>query len=188
MRKNSFLLSHWWTLGPTITKVCSNAGVSNTQPAATCGTFEFETPALMAVGKFLILTPLQKRFAYNDKIDNRWPTLEFEPWRRKSVFLFQHQLHWRGKHFGNWVGVQECWSYSFAAVFSPEKCERIHLGQFFQLCLWYRAFHRFGQAIFPNGGLVLGSSQFSIMTQLPSKILLDSKVVKIDPKIIISLY
>ena len=41
----------------------------------------------------------------------------------------------------------------------------------------YRAFHRFGQAKFPNGGLILGSSQFSIVPQLPPKILLDSKVV-----------
>jgi hypothetical protein len=39
-----------------------------------------------------------------------------------------------------------------------------------------------------NGGLVLGSSQFLILPQLPPKILLDSKVVKIDPKIIISLH
>jgi len=51
----------------------------------------------------------------------------------------------------------------------------------------YRAFHRFWQAKFPDGGLILGSSQFSILPQLPPKILLDSKVVKIDPKIIILL-
>jgi len=31
----------------------------------------------------------------------------------------------------------------------------------------YRAFHRLGQAKFPDGGSVLGSSQFSIMPQLP---------------------
>jgi len=49
------------------------------------------------------------------------------------------------------------------------------------------SFHRFWQAKFPHGGSVLGSSQFSILLQLPPKILLDSKVVKIDPKIIISL-
>jgi len=48
----------------------------------------------------------------------------------------------------------------------------------------YRAFHRFGKAKFPNGGLVLGSNQFSILPQLPPKIMLYSKVVKIDPKII----
>jgi len=42
------------------------------------------------------------------------------------------------------------------------------------------------QAKFPDDGLVLGSSQFSRLPQLPPKILLDSKVVKIDPKIIIS--
>jgi len=46
---------------------------------------------------------------------------------------------------------------------------------------------RFGQSEFPDGGLVLGSSQFSVLPQLPSKILLDSKVVKMDPKVIILL-
>jgi hypothetical protein len=44
----------------------------------------------------------------------------------------------------------------------------------------YRVFHGFWQAKFPNSGLFLGSSQFSILPQLPPKILLDSKVVKID--------
>jgi len=29
---------------------------------------------------------------------------------------------------------------------------------------FYRAFHRFGQAKFANGGLVLGSSQFTVHT------------------------
>jgi len=49
----------------------------------------------------------------------------------------------------------------------------------------YRAFHGFGQAKYPDGGLFLGSSQFTILLQLPPKIMLDSKVAKIDPKIII---
>ncbi len=48
-------------------------------------------------------------------------------------------------------------------------------------------FYGFGQAKFPVGGLVLGSSQFSILPQLPAKIMLDWKVVKIDPKIIVTL-
>jgi len=48
----------------------------------------------------------------------------------------------------------------------------------------YRAFHRFVQAKFPDGGLILGSIQFSILPQLPPKILLDSKGVKIDPIVI----
>jgi len=48
-------------------------------------------------------------------------------------------------------------------------------------------FHVFGQAKFPNGCSVLGSSQFSILLQLPPKMLLDSKVGITDPKIIISL-
>jgi len=47
----------------------------------------------------------------------------------------------------------------------------------------YRAFHRFGQAKFPDGGSVLGSSQFSILPQLPLKNVLGLKVVKIDSKI-----
>ena len=51
-----------------------------------------------------------------------------------------------------------------------------------------RAFHRFWQAKIAYGGLVLGSSQFLILTQLPSKMRLASKLVKIDSKIIISLY
>jgi hypothetical protein len=47
----------------------------------------------------------------------------------------------------------------------------------------YRAFHRFGQAKFPEGGSVLGSSQFSILPQLPLKMMLGLKVAKIDSKI-----
>jgi len=49
-------------------------------------------------------------------------------------------------------------------------------------------FKDLGKLNFPVGGLNLGSSQFSILPQLPPKILLDSKVVKIDPKIIILLH
>jgi len=54
--------------------------------------------------------------------------------------------------------------------------------------IYYRTFHRFRQAKFTDGGLILGSNQFSILPQLPPKVLLNSKVVKIDPKIIISLH
>jgi len=48
----------------------------------------------------------------------------------------------------------------------------------------YRAFQKFGQAKFPNGGSVLGSSQLSLLPQLPLKTMLGLKVVKIDSKII----
>jgi hypothetical protein len=41
--------------------------------------------------------------------------------------------------------------------------------------LKYRAFHRFGQAKFPDGGL----SQFSVLPQLPPKTMLGFKEVKI---------
>ncbi len=56
-----------------------------------------------------------------------------------------------------------------------------------QAMVIYRAFHGFGQAKLPDGDLVLDTSQFSILSQLPTKILLNSKVVKIDPKVIILL-
>jgi hypothetical protein len=45
----------------------------------------------------------------------------------------------------------------------------------------------FRQPKFADGGLVLGSSKFSILPYLPPKILLNSKVVKIDQNIIILL-
>jgi len=38
----------------------------------------------------------------------------------------------------------------------------------------YKAFHRLKQYKFPDGGSVLGSSQFSILPQLPPNILLNS--------------
>jgi hypothetical protein len=41
-------------------------------------------------------------------------------------------------------------------------------------------FRGFGQAKYPNGGSTLGSSQFSLLPQLPLKMMLDLKVVKID--------
>jgi len=45
-------------------------------------------------------------------------------------------------------------------------------------------FHGFGQAKFPDGGSVLGLSQFSTLPKLPPKIiLLVAKVVKIDPNL-----
>jgi len=50
----------------------------------------------------------------------------------------------------------------------------------------FRAFQGVGQAKFHDSGSVLGLSQFLILPQLPPKILLDSKVVKIEPKIIIT--
>jgi hypothetical protein len=49
----------------------------------------------------------------------------------------------------------------------------------------YKAFHRFWQAKFPDGGSVLGLSQSSLLYELPLKMTLNSKVVKIDSKIII---
>ena len=44
-----------------------------------------------------------------------------------------------------------------------------------------------GKLKLQNGGLVLGSCQFLILPQLPYKMMLNSKVVKIESNIIISL-
>jgi len=46
-----------------------------------------------------------------------------------------------------------------------------------------RLFHRFRQATFPDGGLVLGLSKFSVLPQLPPKTMLSLKEVKINSKI-----
>jgi len=43
----------------------------------------------------------------------------------------------------------------------------------------YRAFHRFGQVKFPDGGSVLGMSQILILHQLPPKTMLGLKEVKL---------
>jgi hypothetical protein len=51
----------------------------------------------------------------------------------------------------------------------------------------YRVFHRFRQAKFAYGGSILSSSQFLLLPQLPQKMELALKVVKVDSKIIVSL-
>jgi len=52
----------------------------------------------------------------------------------------------------------------------------------------YRAFRGLGKAKFADGGSILSSSQFSLLTQMPLKTMLNLKVVKINSKIIISLH
>jgi hypothetical protein len=47
----------------------------------------------------------------------------------------------------------------------------------------YRTFEGFWQVKFPNGGLALGLSQFSILHQLHRKTMLASKGVKIDSNV-----
>jgi hypothetical protein len=51
----------------------------------------------------------------------------------------------------------------------------------------YSVFQGFSYAKFAYGGSILSSSQFLILPQLPQKMKLTLKVVKIDPKIIVSL-
>jgi hypothetical protein len=47
---------------------------------------------------------------------------------------------------------------------------------------YYTVFHRFREAKFDNGGSILSWSQFLPLPQLPQKMKLTSKVVKIDSK------
>ncbi len=51
----------------------------------------------------------------------------------------------------------------------------------------YSAFQGFSKAKSANGGSILSSNQFLILPQLPQKIKLASKVVKVDSKIVISI-
>jgi hypothetical protein len=55
------------------------------------------------------------------------------------------------------------------------------------LCSSYSVFKGFRQDKSAYGGSILSSSKFLILPQLPQKMKLTSKVVKVDSKIIISL-
>jgi hypothetical protein len=57
----------------------------------------------------------------------------------------------------------------------------------FCFCHSYSVFQGFSYAKFAYGGSILSSSQFLILPQLPQNMKLTSKVVKIDPKIIVLL-
>ena len=46
--------------------------------------------------------------------------------------------------------------------------------------LLIHGFHRFGQAKFAYGGSILGSSQYTLLPQLPLKMMLNLSVVQID--------
>jgi hypothetical protein len=57
----------------------------------------------------------------------------------------------------------------------------------YKLFISYSVFQGFSKAKSANGGSILSSSHFLILPQLPQKIKLASKVVKVDSKIFISL-
>jgi len=79
------------------------------------------------------------------------------------------------------------WFISYFAGTWKKSTVNCELNNALKIRLCWRAFHRYGQAKCPNSGLILGSSQLSKLPQLSPKILLDLKLVKIDPKIIMSL-
>ncbi len=53
--------------------------------------------------------------------------------------------------------------------------------------VYVQSVSRIWVAKFAYGGLALGQSQFSLLPQMPQKIMLNLKMVKFDSKIIISL-
>ncbi len=87
---------------------------------------------------------------------------------RKNVFLFSDQI------------IMLCHQILNINVF--RFCQNIRA--FFS----YSVFQGFSKAKSANGGSILSSSQFLILPQLPQKIKLASKVVKVESKIIISLH
>jgi hypothetical protein len=72
---------------------------------------------------------------------------------------------------------------SLEATFSDTRDEQ----KWYNQLRLYSVFQGFSKAKSANGGLILSLSQFLIPPQLPQKIKLTSKVVKVDSKIIISL-
>ncbi len=65
-------------------------------------------------------------------------------------------------------------------VLGPLITNMLKSSRSYLIYLLYRVFHGFGQAKFSDGGSILGSSQFSILPQLLLKIMLNSKVFKMD--------
>ena len=70
----------------------------------------------------------------------------------------------------------------------------LFLSQFNETCAseikfssFYSVFQGFSKAKSANGGSILSSSQFLLLPQLPKKMELALKVVKVDSKIIVSI-
>ncbi len=64
----------------------------------------------------------------------------------------------------------------------------VHVNQYLCLFQVLQSISRiWATAKFAYGGSILGSSHFTLLSQMPLKMMLDLKVVKIDLKIIISL-
>jgi len=73
--------------------------------------------------------------------------------------------------------LQSSWNFSLTIIslLEEETAELYRIHREF-----YRSFHGFGQAKFPDGGLDVGLNQFSMLPQLHQKAMLASKGVKID--------
>ncbi len=99
-------------------------------------------------------------------------------WRKFGLYLAFFHFWWFGL-FETTYG--QIWPFNFFWTWQP--CQVSHTEP-----KSYKAFHRFGQAKLAYSGSILGSSQFTLLPQLPPKMMLDLKVVKIDSKIYKSLH
>ncbi len=106
-----------------------------------------------------------------------------------KVRLFHNKLrlfHNRGSLFKTKFRLRNCFletNSNLARLSSQVEDKKISS----DLLIFYSVFQGFRQAKSSNVGLILSSSQFLILPQLPQKIRLASKVVKVDSKIIILL-
>ncbi len=74
--------------------------------------------------------------------------------------------------------------YNSRRCLSANACDILQYlwAQFIHLTSFYSVFHQFRQTKFAYGGLIFSSSQFLLLPQLPQKMELASKVVKVDSK------
>jgi len=105
-------------------------------------------------------------------------------WMRDKILIinfFSKIKFWKEKKI--WRKI--CFDICVARYEATTLGEKKWLLVFFALlsCTFcYIVFNGFGKAKFAVGGSILGPSQFTLLPQLPPKILIDSKVVKIDPQ------
>ncbi len=121
----------------------------------------------------------KQRFSKNSKQSKNFDIKTFWNVLDSSVYTLAWQFFVTlSSHIAEW---RFYWLSLFSSVQHP------WLSKDTQQVSYYSVFQGFSKAKSANGGSILSLSQFLILPQLPQKIKLVSKVVKVDSKIIISL-
>jgi hypothetical protein len=128
-----------------------------------------------------------KKHSNCGKFDENFSLFKFFVWARAA------QMHLAGHVFETpALGVVRKWHNNVrdgrSLLFLPQFILKDWVYKTWQRCglrKLYSVFHQIGQAKFADVGSILSSSQFLLLSQLPQKMELASKVVKIDSKIII---